>query len=111
VDSQTREQLKAQYPNLKLVPLTAENLGIEIVVMPAPPAVWAKYKALSGDWGDAGKRTQASELLVLGSMVYPDKDSFRKELQDRHLTGFYDTAAEEIAKLTGARERLTVGEL
>jgi hypothetical protein len=44
-------------------------------------------------------------------MVYPDKDKFRIELERRHLTGFYRAAAPFVAKLTGARETVRLGEV
>ena len=110
MDQATREQLKSQYPNLTLAPITSDADGIEIVVSGAPPAVWTKYQAMTRDFADAAKRAQADEFLVLSSMVYPDKDQFRKQLEERRLTGFYARAASYVATLTGARDSIKLGE-
>ena len=110
MDDSVKSQIKAQYPNLTVVPIVSADDGIEIIVTGADHATWAKYQGMKGDFADAGKRSQADELLVLNSMVWPDKDKFRQELEARHLTGFYTAAAREIAKLTGLRESIRVGE-
>lgn len=111
MDAKTREQLRAQYPNERLRTIVSEDDGIEIVVKGAPPAIWAKYKGLKGDFADAGKRSQADELLVRGSMVYPEQEAFHAGLVERSLLGFYSSAASLVAQHSGARENLRVGEL
>jgi hypothetical protein len=111
MDASTREQLKSQYPDQKLQPITSDEDGIEIVCIGAPPSVWLKYQSMGRNFADPIKAAEADELLVLGSMVYPDKDKFRIELERRHLTGFYRAAAPFVAKLTGARETVRLGEV
>lgn len=116
MDEGTREQLKVKYPNEKLHFIRSAIDGIEIVVTGAPPAVWAKYKSLSGALTDGLARMNANKLLVLGSMVHPGADesgkqAFDAELERRKLQGFYTMAASEVREITGERNQLEVGEL
>lgn len=104
------EKLKQENPGVQLYPITSRQDGIEIVVRGADPGLWLKYRAMSGDFSDPAKRAQADEMLVLGSMVHPDSEKFREELEQRNLTGFYRSAAPFVAKISGAREDLVLGE-
>lgn len=110
MDAKTREQLKVQYPNERLYPITSDADGIEIIVRPADPGTWLKYRGLSGDFADAGKRALADELLVLGCVVWPERSSFEADIAARKLTGFYRSAAPFCSQITGARENLKLGE-
>lgn len=111
MDAKVREQLESQYPNEELHVIESAEDGIEIVVLGAPPAVWAKFSGLKGDFADAGKRSQADELLVLGSMVWPDRDKFSEELKTRKLMGFYRSASPLCQQISGARESLKMSKL
>jgi hypothetical protein len=111
MDKAVAEKLKAEYPTDDLHSITSAEDGIEIVVRPASPAVMLKYESMKGEIGDPVKRVQANEFLVLQSMVYPDKDKFREELERRHLTGFWSVAAPEVRTITGARDSVRVSKL
>jgi hypothetical protein len=111
MDQSVREKLKAEHPTEELHVITSEEDGIEIVVRPASPAVMLKFESMKGEIGDPVKRVQANEFLVLGTMVYPDKDKFREEIERRHLTGFWSVAAPEVRTITGARDSVRVSKL
>lgn len=105
------ESIKAQYPNEEIHLIQSLEDGLEIAVRGAPPAVWAKFNGLSRDFADAGKRSQADEILVRGSMVWPNHEEFHAQLEQRRLLGFYRSASPEVQKISGAKESLKVSKL
>ena len=111
MDAAVRDQLIASHPNQKLYFIRSPDDGIEIVVTGAPSAVWMKYRSMTGNFSDPAQRAMAQEMLVQGSIVYPEWTAFSKELSDRKLTGFYEVAAEKIRLYTGVRMNVESGEL
>lgn len=111
MDKSVIDQLKQQYPSEDLHLIQSAEDGIEIVVRGAPPAIWAKFRGLAGDFADAGKRSQADEILVRGSMVWPNHEEFHAELERRHLLGFYRAASPDVQKVSGARESIKISKL
>jgi hypothetical protein len=111
MDASVREKLRSEFQGEELHVITSDDDGIEIVVRPAAPAIMLKFESMKGDIGDPVKRIQANEFLVLGAMVWPDKDKFREEIERRHLTGFWSVAAPEVRTITGARENVRLSKL
>jgi hypothetical protein len=110
MDESVKSQIKSQYPNQKIFPITSPSDGIEILVIGAPEAIWVKYQAMARDFTDSAKRTAAEEMLVRGSMVWPNHEEFHKGLQERHLMGFYQKAAALVVEISGARDDVKLGE-
>lgn len=111
MDKAESEKLKAQYPNEELTTVVSPDDGIEIVIRAPATAVLLKYDTMAKDFGDPVKRVQAQEFLVLQSMVHPDPQTFRAELDRRRLTGFYAVAVDEILLISGRRNNIQVGKL